>query len=337
MRTLKTASFNVGKIPPAVLLRSVFPFLGKKDSAILVKPGIGRDAAIMRLGTKVLVFSTDPITGTTTHIGTHSVIINANDIATSGARPIWYFCTILLPPGTKESILRSIMVEIDKASKALGVAVLGGHTEVTAGIGRPILAGFMIGEAEHGRVLSSEDGRLGDKILLTKTAGLEGTAILASDHSSRLRHLSHSTIDRARKFSEQISIVNEALAVAGLQGVHSMHDPTEGGVLNGLWELAEASNLGINVWADKVRIAPETLEICSVLHLDPLKLMSSGSLLVAVQPSAAYRVTRKLRRMNVNVSEVGSLAPKSSGRYLFKNGRKILLRAVPRDELYRLG
>ncbi len=327
----------MGKIPPGALLRSVFPFLGKKDPAILVKPGIGRDAAIMRRGSKVLVFSTDPITGTTTHIGTHSVIINANDIATSGARPIWYLCTILLPPGTKESMLHNIMVEIDRASKAIGVAVLGGHTEVTAGLGRSIITGFMIGEAEHGRVLSSKDGRPGDKILLTKTAGLEGTAILASDYSSRLARLPHSSVERARAFSQQISIVKEALAVAGLQGVHSMHDPTEGGVLNGLWELAEASNLGINVWADKVKIAPETLDICSVLHLDPLKLMSSGSLLVAVQPSAAYRVTRKLRKVKVDVSEVGVLAPKSSGRYMFKSGRKIGLTAVPRDELYRLG
>src|SRR5881397_1906925 len=145
------ARLTVGKIPPDLLSRSVFPFLGSKKSGVLVKPGIGRDAAIVRHGGKVLVFSTDPITGTTTHIGTHSVIINANDIATSGARPIWYLCTILLPPGTKESILHTIMVEIDKASKALGVAVLGGHTEITAGIGRPIIAGFMIGEAEHGR------------------------------------------------------------------------------------------------------------------------------------------------------------------------------------------
>ena len=283
MPARKTASFSVGKIPPASLLRSVFPFLGKNDSRILVKAGIGRDAAVMRHENKVLVFSADPVTGTTTHIGTHSVIVNANDIATSGARPIWYLCTVLLPSGTKESYLRSVMVEIHEASLALGVAVIGGHTEVTPGLARPMIAGFMIGEARPGRALSASDGRRGDLVLLTKTAGIEGTAILASDYSVKLRGLRPSTLERARTFSKQISVVKEALAIVGVKGVHAMHDPTEGGVLNGLWELAEASNLGIDAWADKAGVALETDQICSVLGLDPLKLMSSGSLLVAVQ------------------------------------------------------
>ena len=333
----KTANFTVGKIPPASLLRSVLPFLGKNDSRIMVKAGVGRDAAVMRHENKVLVFSADPVTGTTTHIGTHSVMVNANDIATSGARPIWYLCTVLLPSGTNESYLRSVMVEIHEASMALGVAVLGGHTEVTPGLARPIIAGFMIGEAQPGRALSAADGRRGDLILLTKTAGIEGTAILASDHSVKLVGLQSSTLERARAFSKQISVVKEALAIAGARGVHAMHDPTEGGVLNGLWELSEASGLGIDAWADKMSIARETEQVCSPLGLDPLKLMSSGSLLVAVQPSEAGRVAARLRRMDVPVSEVGVLTARGSGRNLFRNGRKLRLRAVPRDELYRLG
>jgi hydrogenase expression/formation protein HypE len=149
--------------------------------------------------------------------------------------------------------------------------------------------------------------------------------------------LQPSILEHARAFSQQISVVKEALAIAGAREVHAMHDPTEGGVLNGLWELAEASNLGIDAWADKMSVAPETERICSVLRLDPLKLMSSGSLLVAVQPSGASRIARKLRRMNVHVSEVGVLTGRAAGRYLFRNGRKLRLQAVPRDELYRLG
>ncbi len=336
MPSVQAGRFSVGKIPPAALLRSVFPYVGKKNSRVVVKPGIGRDAAIIRYGRMVLAFSTDPITGTATHIGSHSVIINANDIATTGARPALYLCTLLLPVGSDERLLHGIMSEIHETAKALGVSVVGGHTEVTAGLDRPIIAGFMVGEGETGRVLSAEGGRDGDRVLFTKTAGLEGTAILASDFSSSLRGIGPNSLNKAKTFSRQLSVTKEALAIAKLQGVHAMHDPTEGGVLNGLWELAEASKLGIEARADRIKVASETREICSILGLDPLKLMSSGSLLIAVDPSAAGIVQRRLRQMGVRVSDVGVLSPQSSGRYVLRGGRMARLEAVPRDELYRL-
>lgn len=303
---------------------------------MLVRPGIGRDAAIIKYRGRVLVFSTDPITGTPTHIGAHSVIINANDVATTGAKPTWYLCTLLLPPGTRESSLRQVMMEIDQAARGLGIAVVGGHTEVTWGLSRPVIAGFMVGESTKDRVLSVEGGREGDTILLTRTAGLEGTAILASDYPERLKKIPERTLEKARGFSNRISVVGEALRVARVAGVHALHDPTEGGVLNGLWELATASRLGIEAWADRIPVAPETRVVCSRLRLDPLKLMSSGSLLIAVQPSAVNRVARVLGKSRVLVSGVGRLVSRERGRYVVRGGRRLRLKAVPRDELYRL-
>jgi len=331
-----TRRFKVGKVPPSTLLRAVYPYLGRKSRSLLIGPGIGRDAAAIRYVKKVLVFSTDPITGTATHIGRHSVHINANDIATAGARPIWYLCTILLPPDADEISLRQIMADVDDAAKSLGITVVGGHTEVTPGLTRPIIAGFMVGETTRQRLLSSEGGREGDKVLLTKTAGLEGTAILVSDYGNELKDLEPKTLDRARKFSEQISVVKEALTAARIRGVHAMHDPTEGGVLNGLWELAEASNLGIEVDADNIPVAPETGRVCRVLGLDPLRLMSSGSLLVAVDHAKAETVGRALERVPVRVSEVGRLTSTSNGRYVARGPRRLKLEAVPTDELYKL-
>ncbi|HEY4822754.1 MAG TPA: AIR synthase family protein [Candidatus Bathyarchaeia archaeon] len=331
-----TRRFKVGKVPPSTLLRAVYPYLGRKSRSLLIGPGIGRDAAAIGYGNKVLVFSTDPITGTATHIGRHSVHINANDIATAGARPIWYLCTILLPPDADEISLRQIMADVDDAAKSLGITVVGGHTEVTPGLTRPIIAGFMVGETTRQRLLSSEGGREGDKVLLTKTAGLEGTAILATDYANKLSDLEPKTLDRARMFSEQISVVKEALTAARIRGVHAMHDPTEGGVLNGLWELAEASNLGIEVDADNIPVAPETGRVCRVLGLDPLRLMSSGSLLVAVDHAKAETVARALRRIPVRVSEVGRLTSTSNGRYVARGPRRLKLEAVPTDELYKL-
>src|SRR5881397_1469209 len=224
--------FAAGKIPPETLLRAVYTNLGKRDKRVLIGPGIGRDSAVVKQNGTVLVFTADPITGTPSHIGQHSVEINANDIATAGARPKWYLCTILLPVGTREDSLREITREIHETAKRLGITVVGGHTEATSGLDRPIISGFMVGET-RGRVLSSEGGELGDRILLTKTVGLEGTAILARDRATLLKKkgVPEGLLKLARSYQEQISVVEEALLTAKLKGVHALHDPTEGGVL----------------------------------------------------------------------------------------------------------
>jgi len=333
----RQARFTAGKFPPETLLRTVYTNLGRRDKRVLVGPGIGRDSAAVKQNGTVLVFTADPITGTPSHIGQHSVEINANDIATTGARPKWYLCTILLPIGTREKALKEISREIHDTAKRLGITVVGGHTEATPGIDRPIISGFMIGET-RGRILSAEDGRPGDRILLTKTAGLEGTAILARDKATLLRKkaVPDKLLKLARSYQEQISVVKEALLTAKLRGVHALHDPTEGGVLNGLWEMAEASNLGIEVWADKIPVAPATQVICLTLGLDPLKLMGSGTLLLAVEGSKRGMIQKALLKLPGRLTEVGKLTRRDKGRVLVKHGKRHVLTAVPQDELYKL-
>jgi len=334
-RATGSSSFRIGKIPPSSMVRAVYPHGGKRTSRLVLGPGIGRDTAVVRLGKKLVVLTADPVTGATKHIGEHSVHINANDIAATGAKPLWYMCTVLLPPGTSERTLARIMGGIDQVSRSLGITVAGGHTEVTRGLDRPLIAGFMIGEI-GGRVLSSANMRVDDWILMTKTAGIEGTAILASEYSERLKRIKRAMVRKAQSLAKQISIVDEAMSISKIAGVHALHDPTEGGVLNGLWELAEASGLGIEVWTDRIPLAAETSTICSELGLDPLKLMSSGCLLVAVAPHSVGRVMKALRNDGVRVSEVGRVRPRAEGRFLLKGGKKLGLVAVPQDELYKL-
>jgi len=317
------------------MVRAVYSHGGKRTSRLVLGPGIGRDTAVVRLGKKLVVLTADPVTGATKQIGEHSVHINANDIAATGAKPVWYMCTLLLPLGTSEKTLAGMMSGIDRASRSLGVTIVGGHTEVTRGLDRPLIAGFMIGEI-GGRVLSSANIRVGDWILMTKTAGIEGTAILASEYSERLKRIKRETVRKAQSFAKHISIVEEAMSISKIAGVHALHDPTEGGVLNGLWELAEASGLGIEVWADRIPLAAETSRICSELRLDPLRLMSSGCLLVAVAPHSVGRVMKALRNHRVRVSEVGRVRPRAEGRFFLKGGKKLDLVAVPQDELYKL-
>src|SRR5260370_15603636 len=284
-RASGSSSFRIGKIPPSSMVRAVYSHGGNRTSRLVLGPGIGRDTAVVRLGKKLVVLTADPVTGATKHIGEHSVHINANDIAATGAKPVWYMCTLLLPPGTREKTLARIMSGIDRASRSLGVTIAGGHTEVTRGLDRPIIAGFMIGEIE-GRVVSSANIRVGDWILMTKTAGIEGTAILASEYSERLRRIKRETVRKAQSFAKHISIVEEATSISKIAGVHALHDPTEGGVLDGLWEFAEAAGLGIEVWADRIAVAMETSTISSHLHLDPSKLTTSRSLLPPLGPTS---------------------------------------------------
>jgi hydrogenase expression/formation protein HypE len=328
-------SLALGKIPPEILEKIVYPRIGHSNPRLLLGPGIGRDVAAVRYD-RILVLTTDPVTGTTRKMGEHSVHINANDVATAGARPAWYLCTILLPPRTNQSTLSSIMKGIDLACKQLGIAVASGHTETTRGIDRPIISGFMIGELE-GRLLRAEDVRVGDAVILTKTAGIEGTAILASDHSRRLGKLPRDLVRRALQLSHQISVVTEALALARIPALRVMHDPTEGGVLNACWELSVSSGLGIEIWADNIPVAQETSAICKALRLDPLKLMSSGCLLAIVPLSSVRRAMEALRKVRVKVSTIGEVSELRKGRTYLRRGRRSDLVAVPQDELYRLG
>lgn len=297
-------------------------------------PGIGRDIAAIR-NNPVLVLTTDPITGTSSRIGEHSVYVNANDIATAGAKPIWYLCTILLPHGSTEKTLSEIMGGIDRAARKLGITLARGHTETTRGIDRPIISGFMVGE-RRGRLLRAEDVRVGDMVLLTKTAGLEGTAILASDYSARLRQVPQKILVRARGLLGQISIVDEAISLSKIRGVRVMHDPTEGGVMNACWELGEASHLGMEVWADEIPVAEETSIVCSRLKLDPLKLMSSGCLLAVVAPRSVDGAIRSLRKHRSKVSIIGLMTSLSEGRKFSREGKRADLRPVSKDELYKL-
>ena len=334
-RAKSSSAFRIGKIPPDSMMRAVYSHGGKRNPRLVLGPGIGRDTAVIRLAKGLVVLTADPVTGTTKHIGEHSVHINANDIAATGAKPVWYACTLLLPSGTSEKTLARIMSGIDHASRSLGITVAGGHTEVTRGLGRPLIAGFMIGET-GGRVLSSANMHIGDWILMTKTAGIEGTAILASEYSGRLKRVERSTILKAQSFAKNISIVDEAMNISKIAGVHALHDPTEGGVLNGLWEMAEASRLGVEVWADRIPAAMETSKICSILGLDPLKLMSSGCLLAAVAPRSVELVMKVLRGRGILVSEIGRVRPRANGRFVLKESKRVDLVAVPQDELYRL-
>jgi hydrogenase expression/formation protein HypE len=333
-----TRKLRTGKIPQDTLRRCVLTHLGATSDRVLRGAAVGEDAAVIDMGSKVLVTKANPITGADYNIGWLVVHVNANDVAARGAKPLWFMGTILLPEGTTESRLEIIMEDMEKACKELGVQLVGGHTECVAGLERPIIAGFMMGEAPKGRYVTTDSARPGDKIILTKTAGLEGTSILASDLEEKLkRKIDQRTLQRARRMIEIVSVVPEALKAAEIGGVHSMHTPTEGGVLNGLYEMASAARVGLSVEESLIPVAPETAIIAETLDVDPLKLLSSGALLLSVAVDRVDRVIDALEGINVQASVIGDVRERSEGRVITRSdGSQRTIDPVRQDELFRL-
>jgi hydrogenase maturation factor len=327
-----------GKLPQDVLRRVVFERLGIHSDRVLQGPGVGEDAAVIEMGDRVIVVATDPLTGAVGNVGWLAVHINANDVASTGARPLWFLCVTLLPEGDGEGLLEGIMEQIHAACLEVGVALVGGHTETTPGLDRPILIGLMIGEASKEDYVTTGGARPGDVIVLTKGAGIEGTAVLAEDLAGVLEDkIEASVIEAAKQMVERISVVPEAMKAVEFGGVHSLHDPTEGGLLNGVWEMAEAAGVGVELYESKIVIAPETLAVCEVLGVDPLKLMGSGALLIVLEMGKVEKLLAFLSEIDVEASVIGKIKDPAEGRVLVKSdGSRVKLEAVDQDEVYRV-
>jgi hydrogenase maturation factor len=292
------------------------------------------DAAVIGLGRRRLILKSDPVTFTAGRIGWYVVQVNANDVAVMGGRPAWFQPTILVPPGTGVGVVMTIARDIHLASVALGVAVTGGHTEVTDAVTRPVVAGDMQGPLLGSRIITAGGARPGDDLLLTKSAGIEGTAILAQERAADLATcLPASLLRRARRFRHRpgISVVPDAL-VAARHGASAMHDPTEGGVRAGLHEIAFASSVRIEVDLDRIPVAPETTAICRRYAVDPLGLIGSGALLVTAPPHSTARLLRAWARRGISGRVIGSVE-RGRGVRARRHALRVPFPWVVRDEI----
>ncbi|MFZ1039251.1 MAG: AIR synthase family protein [Candidatus Bathyarchaeia archaeon] len=308
-----------GKIPIDILESVVFKNLGIRRREVVLGPSAGIDGAVINVGNKSLVVSTDPITGAIELIGWLAVNINANDIATFGVEPAFLLSCILLPENADMKTVETISEQMGKAAKELGIAIVGGHCEVTPGLANPIVVGCTIGMTEKGNYVTAAGAKQGDKIILTKTAGIEGTAVLASDKENQLKKVvSATTLRNAKRFYDQISVVKDAITAFKTGAVHAMHDPTEGGVAGGIHEMADASHLGFRVHKKKIPVRPETTEICNFFEIDPLQLTASGSLLIAVERDSADRVVGILSKEGITAEVIGEFLPSVEERIIIQ-------------------
>ena len=349
---------RTGKLPPELLGR-LLGAIPRTDPRVLLGSSIGEDAAAIdfsnaagsaalagggRLDDRILVAKTDPITFATDQAGWYAVHVNANDVACAGAVPRWFMCSALLPESWDEARVEDLFNQLVQACTSLRVSLIGGHTEVTGGIDRPLLAGCMLGEVERSRLVSTGGGRPGDALILTQGIAIEGASVLAREAATTLRErgVPDQTIERAQQllFEPGISVVRAARVLCDAApppyGIHSLHDPTEGGLASGVWELAEASRAGAVIQAAAVRVLPETRAICDALGLDPWGTLASGALLAAVDPSVLDSALAALDGAGIPAWQIGQLTDRASGLRLEPgSGSRAAWPHFDRDEVAR--
>jgi hydrogenase expression/formation protein HypE len=329
-----------GKLPPD-LLQSVLDSHAAHDPRVVVGARVGEDAAVLDLGDRYLVAAADPITFATDDLGWYAVAVNANDLVVRGATPRWFLATLLLPAGaTDEATVRRLFAQLAEACAACAVALVGGHTEVTPGIDRPLIAGTMLGEVAKDRLVTTAGARVGDAVVLTKGVPLEGAAIIAREKEGALlaRGVPESVIRTARGFlrAPGISVRREAEIACAVARVHAMHDPTEGGIATALHELAAAAGVGLRIAHEHIIVLPEGRALCAAFGLDPLGTIASGALLLTLPADEAGRALDALARAAITARVIGEVVDAAQGVTLVAGRRHWPLPTFARDEIARL-
>lgn len=325
---------NLGKVPETVLKRSVLNQIKHRRDEVLVGPAVGEDCSVLAIAEdEVIVISSDPITGAVQDIGTLAVHITANDIASNGAEVIGIMLTILLPEGTTEPELRTMMKDIEAVCDTLHIEVIGGHTEVTKAVHQPIVTVTGLGKMKRNEMIKTAGAKPGQEIVMTKWAGLEGTAIIANAKEIELKKkYPASFIDGAKTMINYISVVPEAM-VARAVGVTSMHDVTEGGVFGALWEIGAASKVGMEVDLKKILLKQETVEICEFYDLNPYMLISSGCMLIITD--RANQLVDRLKEEGIAAAVIGRIT-EGNDRIIINEEERRYLEPPKSDELYKV-
>lgn len=327
---------KTGKLDNDLLEQIVFKKMTFRRPEVLTRPGIGEDCAVVDFDAFDCVLSTDPITAAAGEIGRLAVDISCNDIASNGVAPLGILLTVMLPEGTTLAEVETIMEQAAAASEALGVEIIGGHTEITPAVNRPVIVSTAIGRGDKGAAARRAPARAGDLILMTKSAGLEGTAILAGDFKDRLADvLTPEELSFARGLMARVSVVREGVA-AGSVGASAMHDITEGGVLGAVWEMCRRSGLGAEVRTEAVPVLPVTRKICDHFGIDCLRLISSGSMLILTPPDKKDAMLAALDAAGVAAACIGELREPAAGIRMESNGAWTEIAPPAGDELYKV-
>ena len=325
---------KIGKVSETVLKRSIFKQIHTKRDEVLLGAGVGEDCAAVKLSPgEIFVISTDPITGTVKDVGMLAIQITATDLASSGAEPVGVMLTVLLPEEIEEEDIREMMRQVEEACAHFHIQVMGGHTEVTRAVTQPVISVTGVGKVREDRLVSTAGAKPGQDILVTKWIGIEGTSIIAKEKEKELlERFSQAFVDTAKGFDQYLSVLPDS-RIAVEHGVSAMHDVTEGGIYGALWEVAEASGIGLEIDLKAIPIRQETIEICEYFELNPYYLISSGCMLMAADQG--HDLVRKLEAAGIPAAVIGK-ATDGKARRIWNGGEESYLERPKTDELYKI-
>ena len=325
---------KVGKVSETILKRSIFKQIHTKREEVILGAGVGEDCAAVKLKPgEVFVLSTDPITGTVKDVGMLAIQITVNDLASSGAEPVGVLLTVLLPEETEEADIREMMEQVEEACARFHIQVMGGHTEVTKAVTQPVISVTGVGKVEEGALVSTSGAKPGQDILVTKWIGVEGTSIIAKEKKEELlKRFPESFVETAAGFDQYLSVLPES-RIAAEHGVSAMHDVTEGGIYGALWEVAEASGIGLEIDLKAIPVRQETIEICEYFELNPYYLISSGCMLMAAD--RGHDLVQKLKEAGIPAVVIGKAVP-GKARRIRNGGEESFLERPKTDELYKI-
>lgn len=327
---------KTGKLDSRLLERIVFDNIKLRRDEVITRPGIGEDCAVLDYGDYECVMSTDPITAAIDEIGRLSVHISCNDIASNGVEPVGIMLAVLLPEGTTEEQIDTMMKQAGQASEELNVEIIGGHTEITPVVKQPVIISTAVGRGPKNGSQSAENMKPGDYIMITKKAGMEGTGVIASDMEDELKgFLTQDEIDEAKAMLDSVSVVPEGV-IAGKIGTHGMHDVTEGGILGAVWEMCDISGLGAEVWADDIPVAEVTRKICDHFDVDVLRLISSGAMVICVPEDKKEQMEKAMEDAGVPSTYIGRVREAEYGVRMTRNGADSEVDPPYSDEIYRV-
>jgi hydrogenase expression/formation protein HypE len=329
---------HAGKLPNDLLTQFLNQY-SFEDPSVLIHPQVGEDTtAVDVTGEGTIVMKSDPITFTAENIGYYTVLINANDIATSGAVPRWFLTTLLFPLGTTPVEIRQVMEELSDVCHRWGITLCGGHTEITDAVTRPVASGMLVGTVEESRLIRKQNIKPDDQVILTKSISVEGTAIIAQTFFKQLKELGMETneIKRCRELLSHISILEEARIAAKSPGVHAMHDVTEGGLVTAIEEFSKAGSHGIKIDMEKIPVYKRTEHVCRLLNLNPLGLIGSGSLLIICDPAHTQKLMSQIENAGIQATCIGKVLGKGSSVIALEKGQQIPWPEFEVDEITRL-
>ena len=327
----------IGKLDSEVLKKIVFDKITYKRREVLTRPGIGEDCAVIDFDRYECVISTDPITAASADIGRLAIHISCNDIASNGVQPLGILLAVMLPPGTTEENIAQIMKDAARAAELAGVEIIGGHTEITPAVTTPVIVSTALGRAVKGSSASAKNMTPGDRIYMTKTAGIEGSGIIACDFAAELAGvLTKEEIEEAKGLLDFVSVVPEGL-IGGEVGTSGMHDITEGGILGAVWEMCRVSGTGARIFPEAVPILPVTQKICGYYGIDCLRLISSGCMLMSVPAENTACMESRMKEAGIRFTCIGEITPEEEGiRTVCKDGRSEEIAPPSADELYKV-